>query len=329
MNFAVRFTRVTSLHAAIAIAAFAPAAPLHAEYPEKPIRMLVGFAPGGGTDTTARIVSQRLASALGQQVIVDNRAGAGGNIATEFVSHAPADGYTLLLGTPAAFAINPSLYKNLPFDPVKDFEPVSLIVSSTNVLVVHPSVSVRNVKELIAVAKARPGQLNYGSAGTGTPPHLAGVLFDTLAGTKMVHVPYKGGAPAMIALVSGEVELIFATVETAVPQIKAGKIRALGVTTAKRSALLPELPTIAEAGVPGYEANNWNGVLAPAKTPAAIVERLNREIGKVLGAQEVKDALFRQGFDAWPSTPQEFGAYIKAEIAKWAKVVKASGMKME
>jgi tripartite-type tricarboxylate transporter receptor subunit TctC len=329
MSFGAQLKRICMFVAFIAVAVIAPSLPVYGEYPDKPVRMLVGFAPGGGTDTTARIVSQRLATALGQQVIVDNRAGAGGNIAAEFVSHAPADGYTLLLGTPAAFAINPSLYRNLPFDPVKDFEPISLITSSSNVLVVHPSVSVKNVKELIAFAKARPGQLNYGSAGTGTPPHLAAVLFDTMAGTRMEHVPYKGGAPAMIALVSGEVELVFATVETAAPQIKAGKIRALGVTTAKRSALLPELPTIAEAGIPGYEANNWNGVLAPAKTPIAVVERLNREIVKVLIAQEVKEALFRQGFDAWPGTPQEFGAYIKTEIAKWAKVVKASGMKTE
>jgi len=202
-------------------------------------------------------------------------------------------------------------------------------VSSMNVLVVHPSVAAKNVKELIALAKAQAGKLTYGSSGVGGAGHLAGVLFDQLAGTKMIHVPYKGGAPAIIALVSGEVNMVFATAETAVPQVKAGKIRALGVTTAKRSALLPDLPTIAEGGLPGYEANNWYGLLAPAKTPAAIVERLNREVVKVLNMPNVKEQLFRSGLDASPSTPKEFGAYIKSEMAKWSKVVKASGAKAE
>jgi len=233
------------------------------------------------------------------------------------------------MGTIAALAINPSLYQKLPFDPIKDFEPISLVVSSMNVLVVHPSVAAKNVKELIALAKAQPGKLTYGSSGVGGAGHLAGVLFDQLAGTKMIHVPYKGGAPAMIALVSGEVNMVFATAETAVPQAKAGKIRALGVTTAKRSALLPDLPTIAEGGLPGYEANNWYGLLAPAKTPAAIVERLNREVVKVLNMPNVKEQLFRSGLDASPSTQKEFAAYIKSEMAKWAKVVKASGAKAE
>jgi tripartite-type tricarboxylate transporter receptor subunit TctC len=198
-----------------------------------------------------------------------------------------------------------------------------------NVLVVHPSVAAKNVRELIALAKAQPNKLSYGSSGIGGAGHLAGVLFDQLAGTQMTHVPYKGGAPAMIALVSGEVNLVFSTAETAVPQVKSGKIRALGVTTAKRSALLPDLPTIAESGLPGYEANNWYGLLAPAKTPPAIIDRLNREIVKVLNTASVKDQLFRSGLDASPSTPKEFGAYIKSEMAKWAKVVKASGAKAE
>jgi len=324
----MRLTRLarTMIPAAL-FAATLPAAA--GGYPTKPIRMLVGFAPGGGTDTTARAISQPLSEALGQQVVVDNRAGAAGNIATDIASKSPPDGYTVLMGTIAALAINPSLYEKLPFDPVRDFEPVSLAVSSTNVLVVHPSVPAKSVKELIALAKSQPGKLTYGSSGVGGAGHLAGVLFDQLAGTKMVHVPYKGGAPAMIALIGGEVQLVFATAETAVPQIKAGKIRALGVTIAKRTALLPDLPTIAEAGLPGYEANNWYGVLVPAKTPRAIVDRLNREIVKVLNTPAVKATLFRQGLDASPSTPQEFGAYIKSEIAKWAKVVKASGAKAE
>jgi len=317
------------ISAAAAACAFVTGAAQPAAYPDKPIRMLVGFAPGGGTDTTARAIAQPLSEALRQQVIVDNRPGAAGNIATDIASKSPPDGYTILMGTIAALAINPSLYAKLPFDPLRDFEPVTLAVSSTNVLVVHPSLPVKNVKELIALARSQPGKLTYGSSGVGGAGHLAGVLFDQLAGTKMVHVPYKGGAPAMIALVGGEVQLVFATAETAVPQIKAGKIRALGVTIAKRTALLPDLPTIAESGLPGYEANNWYGVLAPAKTPRAIVERLNREIVRILNTQSVKDMLFKQGLDASPSTPQEFSAYIKSEIAKWAKVVKASGAKAE
>ncbi len=243
---------------AIALAVVAPINASHAaDYPAKPVRMLVGFAAGGGTDTTARAIAQPLAEALGQQVVVDNRPGAAGNIATEIAANSVPDGYTVLMGTIAALSINPSLYQKLPFDPLKDFEPVTLAVSSTNVLVVHPTVAAKNVKELIALAKAQPDKITYGSSGIGGAGHLAGVLFDQLAGTKTVHVPYKGGAPAMIALISGEVQMVFSTAETAVPQMKSGKVRALGVTTAKRTALLPDVPTIAEAGLPGYEANNW------------------------------------------------------------------------
>jgi tripartite-type tricarboxylate transporter receptor subunit TctC len=300
-----------------------------AAYPDKPIRMLVGFAAGGGTDTTARAIGMPLGELLGQQVIVDNRPGAAGNIAADITAHSVPDGYTILMGTIAALAINPALYQKLPFDPIKDFEPISLAVSSMNVLVVHPSLPAKNVKELIALARAQPNKLSYGSSGIGGAGHLAGVLFDQLAGTQMTHVPYKGGAPAMIALVSGEVNLVFSTAETAIPQVKAGKIRALGVTTAKRSALLPDLPTIAEGGLPGYEANNWYGLVAPAKTPAAIIERLNRDVVKVLNMPNVKEQLFRSGLDVSPSTPKEFGAYIKSEMAKWSKVVKASGAKAE
>ncbi len=300
-----------------------------ANYPDKPIRMLVGFAPGGGTDTTARTIAQPMSEALGQQVVVDNRPGAAGNIAADIASKSPPDGYTVLMGTIAALAINPSLYKSLPFDPIRDFEPVTLAVSSTNVLAVHPSVPVKNVRDLIALAKSQSGKLSYGSSGVGGAGHLAGVLFDNMAGTTMVHIPYKGGAPAMIALIGGEVQLVFATAETAVPQIKTGKIRALGVTMAKRTALLPDLPTIAEAGVPGYEANNWYGILLPAKTPRAIVDRLNRDTVKILNSPAIKELLFRQGLDASASTPQEFSTYIKSEMTKWAKVVKTSGAKAE
>ena len=324
----MKFTAFTLLAIALALVTLRGGAHA-AEYPTKPVRMLVGFAPGGGTDTTARTIAQPLSEALGQQVVVDNRPGAAGNIATDIASKSPPDGYTVLMGTIAALAINPSLYKSLPFDPVRDFEPVTLAVSSTNVLAVHPSVPAKNVRELIALAKAQPGKLSYGSSGVGGAGHLAGVLFDSLAGTRMVHIPYKGGAPAMIALIGGEVQLVFATAETAVPQIKSGKIRALGVTMAKRTALLPDLPTIAEGGLAGYEANNWYGILLPAKTPRAIVERLHRETVKVLNTPAIKEQLFRQGLDASPSTPQEFSAYIKSEMAKWSKVVRASGAKAE
>ena len=296
-----------------------------AEYPTKPIRLIVGFAPGGGTDTTARAMSQKLTDALGQQVVVDNRPGAAGNIAAELVSKATPDGYTLLMGTIAALSINPSLYSKLPFDPIKDFAPITQAVDSTNILSLHPSVPAGSVKELIALAKAKP--LNYGSSGVGGTGHLAGELFNTMAGVKMTHIPYKGGGPAMIDLVGGQVQLVFATAASAVPQIKGGRIKGIAVTTAKRSALMPNLPTIAEAGLPGFEANNWYGVLAPAKTPRPIIMRLNSEIAKVLAIPDVKNFLFNQGLDPAPGTPEKFGAYIKSETAKWAKVVKASGAK--
>ena len=299
-----------------------------AQYPAKPVRMIVGFAPGGGTDTTARAISAKLGELIGQQVIIDNRAGAAGNIATEIVARANPDGYTLLLGTIAALAINPSLYRTkLPFDSVKDFAPIIQAVDSTNILSAHPSVPVSSVKELIALAKVKP--LNYGSSGVGGTGHLAGELFDTMAGTKMTHIPYKGGGPAMIDLVGGQVQLVFATAASAVPQIKAGKIKGIAVTTIKRSALMPNIPTIAESGLPGFDANNWYGVLAPAGTPRPIVMRLNAEITKVLAMPDVKDFLFNQGLDPAPGTPEQFGAYIKSEMTKWAKVVKASGARAD
>ena len=316
------------LSSAIVLLATLPLQATAADYPAKQVRILVGGATGGGVDITARVIAGKLSESLGQQFIVDNRPGASGNIATEIVARAAPDGYTLLMGTIAPLAINPSLYGNLPFDPVRDLAPVSRAADSTNVLVVHPSLPVTNVKTLIAFAKARPGELNYGSAQTGSAGHLAGELFNTMAGVRMVHVPYKGGAPAMIDLISGQLQLIFATAVTAVPQIKSGKIKALAVTTAKRSAILPELPTIDEAGVAGFEVNNWYGIVAPAKTPGTIIRLLNKEIVSVLGAPDVRDTLYKQGLDAAPSTPEDFGSYIKSEIAKWSRVVRASGAKV-
>lgn len=294
-------------------------------YPTKPVRMLVGFAPGGGTDTTARALSSKLSDRLGQQVIVDNRPGAAGNIATEILTRAQPDGYTILMGTIAALSINPTLYGNLPFDPLKDLLPVTRAVDSTNVLVVHPTVQAKTVKDLIALAKTK--SLNGGSSGVGGAGHLALELFNVLAGTKIVHVPYKGGGPAMVDLLGGQINLIFATAASAVPHIKSGKINALAVTTANRSKLMPDLPTVAEAGLPGFEANNWYGIVVPAKTPRPIVDRLNKEFVAVLSLPDVRDILFKQGLDAAPSTPEAFGAYIKSETSKWAKVIKASGAK--
>jgi tripartite-type tricarboxylate transporter receptor subunit TctC len=289
--------------------------------------MLVGFAPGGGTDTTARALTPKLSERLGQQVIVDNRPGAAGNIATEITTKAPADGYTILMGTIAALSINPTLYGNLPFDPLRDLAPVTRAVDSTNILVVHPSVPAKTVKELIALAKTK--SLNGGSSGVGGAGHLALELFNVMAGTKITHVPYKGGGPAMVDLLGGQINLIFATAASAIPHIQAGKIRALAVTTLSRSKLVPDLPTVSEAGLKGFEANNWYGIVVPAKTPRPIVERLNKEFVAVLNMPDVREVLFKQGLDAAPSSPEAFGAYIKSETAKWAKVIKMSGAKPE
>ena len=298
-----------------------------AEYPDKPVRMLVGFAPGGGTDATARAIAPKMSELLRQQVIVDNRPRATGNIATDIVSKSNPDGYTILLGTIAALSINPNLYEKLPFDPLKDLLPVTRAVDSTNVLVLHPSVPAKSVKELIALAKVK--SLNAGSSGVGGAGHLALELFNLQTGTRMVHVPYKGGGPAMIDLLGGNIQLIFATAASAVGHIKSGKIRALAVTTLKRSPLVPDLPTVAETGLKGFEANNWYGVLVPARTSRAIIDRLNKDVTAALIMPDVKELLFKQGLDVAPESPEAFGAYIKSELAKWAKVVKAAGLKAE
>jgi tripartite-type tricarboxylate transporter receptor subunit TctC len=289
--------------------------------------MIVGFAPGGGTDLTARPVALKLSELLGQQVIVENRPGAAGNTATEQVARAAPDGYTILMGTIAALAINPSLYGNLKFDPETDFAPVIQVVDATNVLVVHPSVPVNNVQELIALAKQK--SLSAGSSGIGATGHLSIELFNLMAGVKLVHVPYKGGGPAMTDLVGGQVHLVFATTASAIPQIKGGRIKGIAVTTIRRSSLMPELPTISEAGLTGFDANNWYGIVVPAKTPRAIIDQLNAEVTKILNMEDVKATLHNQGLDPAPGTPEQFGAYIRSERAKWAKVIKASGAKAE
>jgi len=312
--------------AATAVAAL-PIGAAAQQWPDRPIRMLVGFAPGGGTDATARAIAPKMSELLGQQVIVDNRPGATGNIATDITAKSNPDGYTILMGTIAALAINPALYDKLPFDPVRDLAPVTRAVDSTNVLVVHPSVAAKNVKELIGLAKAK--SLNCGSSGVGGAGHLALELFNLQTGVKMVHVPYKGGGPAMIDLMGGNIQLIFATAASAVGSIKAGKIRALAVTTLKRSPLVPELPTIAETGLKGFEANNWYGILVPAKTSRAIINRLNKDASTALNTPDIKELLFKQGLDVAPESPEAFGAYIKSELAKWGKVVKAAGLKAD
>lgn len=296
-----------------------------ADYPSRQVRVVVGAVTGGGVDITARVVAAKLSEQLGQQFFVDNRPGAGGNIGSEFVAKSPADGYTLLMGTIAVLAINPSLYKNLAVDPLRDFAPVSRAADSTNILVVHPALPVKSVKELIALARARPGELIYGSSGIGTAGHLSGELFGSLAGVRMIHVPYKGGPPSMVDLIAGRLQLIFATAVVGVPQMQAGKVRGLAVTIAKRSVFAPELPTIAEAGLPGFEANNWYGLVAPAKTPQEVVAKLNREVVALLNQADVKDLLFKQGIEAAAGTPEEFGAYMKSEITKWRRVVQSSG----
>jgi tripartite-type tricarboxylate transporter receptor subunit TctC len=297
-------------------------------YPTKPIRMVVAYPPGGGTDIVGRMVAQKLSENIGQTVVIDNRGGAAGNIGSEIAARSAPDGYTVLMGNVAPNAINVSLYAKLAYDPVRDFAPVSLVASTPNILVVQPSLSVKAVSDLVALAKAKPGTLNYPSAGLGSSSHLAGELFDTIAAVKMVHIPYKGGGPALTDLLGGQVQLMFATMPAAMPHVKSGKLRAVAVTSAKRSQALPELPTIGET-LKGYEASTWYGLLAPAGVSRAVVIALNAQIVKILGVVETKDRLLQQGFEPVGSTPEEFGAYIKSEIAKWAGVIKAAGIRAE
>ena len=297
-----------------------------AEYPTRPIRLLVGFATGGGIDPVVRPMAQKLSAIFRQQVIIDNRPGAAGTIAAEIAARAQPDGHTILFIVPA-FAINAALQTKLSFDPIADFAGVAQIADANNVLSVHPAVAAHSVKELVALAKTKP--LNFGSSGIGTIGHLAGELFNEMAGTRLTHVAYKGGGPAMVDLIAGHIQLIFASPGTVMPQVKAGRIRALAVTTATRAAALPDTPTISEAGVPGYEAKNWYGLLVPVRTPAAIVQRLSTEVRGVLGMADIRATLVAQAVDPVPSTPEQFTAFVKGEITKWASVVKASGIKSE
>jgi tripartite-type tricarboxylate transporter receptor subunit TctC len=320
----IRFACLTVLPLALAFSAAASAQ----IYPSKPIRMVVAFPPGGGTDIVARMIAPKLGEALGQSVLVENRGGASGNIGTELAAHAAPDGYTLLMGNVAPNAINVSLFK-LAFDPVADFAPVSLVASTPNILVVHPLTPARTVATVIALAAANPGKFNYASAGVGSSSHLAGELFRILAHADIVHVPYKGAGPAMVDVLSGEIQLYFATMPAAMPHVKSGRLAPVAVTSAKRSQAMPALPTVAESGVPGYEASTWYGVLAPAHVPSAVIARLHENVVKILAVPETRERLVDQGFEPVGNSPEEFGAYIKSEIAKWDKVIRDAGIRPE
>jgi tripartite-type tricarboxylate transporter receptor subunit TctC len=320
--------RKTRLLIACALPAALPAVAAPA-YPDKPIRMIVPFAPGGGVDFTARLVGQKLGAALNQSVVSDNRAGAGGVIGTDIAAKAPADGYTLLLGSAGPLAILPGMTKGLAYDPLRDFAPVALASSLPFLLVVHPALPVKTVAELVAYAKARPGQLNYGTAGSGSTTHLATELFKSMAQIDLVHVPYKGVAPAVADLLGGQVQMMSGDLSTLMPQVRAGKLRALAVTGAKRSALAPDLPTIAESGVAGFEASGWFGVLAPAATPRAVITQLNAAIVKALGEADTRERLAALGGDAGGGTPAEFGARIRDDLAKWGRLIRALGLRDE
>lgn len=314
--------------AAAALAGFAAHA-LAQAYPTRPVRLVVGFPPGGPTDIIGRLVAKELSGFLKEQVVVDNRAGAGGNIAAEHVARAAPDGYTLLLTHPATHAIAPALYTKLPYDALRDFDPVSQLVTVPNLLVVHPGLGAKSVSELVELARAKPGEINFASGGSGTSGHLSGELFKTLAKVDMVHVPFKGGGPAIAELVAGRVQVMIDNMQSLLPHVRAGRLRALAVTPTVRVATVPELPTIAEAGVPGFEVTSWFGIVVPAGTPRPVVERLHAEAVKTVQVPELVAKLRDLGATPAGTSPAEFGAFIRSEQAKWAPVVKASGAKVD
>ena len=315
----------TAWIAAIALAV-AGNALAQGSYPARPVTMVVGFAPGGGTDAVARIVAKNLSESLGQQVLVENRAGAGGNIATDYVAHAAPDGYTILLGNVGSLAVAPHMIASLGYDRLRDFAPITMAVVFANVLVVQPSLPVQSLADFVKLAQEKPGTVTFGSSGIGGAGHLAGELLKERANIDMIHVPYKGGGPAMQGMLGGQVMSIFATPVSAGGQIKAGKIRAIATTGPKRAALLPDVPTVAESGYPGYEAMNWYAYVAPAKTPKEIVERLNRELVKALNNADVAALLHQQGLEPSPGSPAELARYMEREFETWGKVVKRAGI---
>nr|MDP2190420.1 tripartite tricarboxylate transporter substrate binding protein [Rhodoferax sp.] len=333
-NFNIFRQLVLTLGAGVAIISIAIPAWAQAPWPSKPVKIVVPFAPGGTTDILARAVAPELSKAFGQPFIVDNRAGAGGNVGADIVAKAPADGYTLLMGTVGTHGINKSLYSKLPYDPQKDFAPVTLVAGVPNVMVMNAdkakAMGINNVPDFIQYAKAHPGQLNMASSGNGTSIHLAGELFKSMTGIFMTHIPYTGSGPAMMGMVSGTVDVMFDNLPSAMPQIKGGKLKAFAVTSGQRSAAMPELPTIEEAGkLKGFEASSWFGLLAPAGTPADVVLKLQQETAKALNSPAIKEKLLAQGAIPSGNTPQEFARFIDAEIRKWASVVKASGAKVD
>jgi tripartite-type tricarboxylate transporter receptor subunit TctC len=298
-------------------------------YPAKAIKLIVPFPPAGSTDISARAVAGKLGERLGQAVVIENKPGAGGNIGTDVVAKAAPDGYTLVVGTVGTHAINAGLYSKMPYDNVKDFAPVILLSSTPNVLVVYPKLPVNSVKDVIALARSKPGEMTFASSGSGTSIHLSGELFRSMAGLQMTHIPYKGSGPMQIDLMSGQVNMSFDNLSAAMAQIKAGRLRALAVTGTSRSPMLPDVPTVAEEGLPGYEATSWNGVFAPAGTPKDIIEKLNRELNAILASPETRKFFAEQGGEAGGGTPEQLGAFVRSETAKWSKVVKESGAKVD
>ena len=322
-------TRILALACTLVLSLALPAASHAQGYPSKPIRFVVPYPAGGPLDTVARLLGAKVSESVKQPVVVDNKPGAGGNIGADIVAKSPADGYTILMGAVATHAINPTLYKAIPYDPIKDFAPITQVASTPNVLVINPSVPVATVREFITYAKANPGKLNFGSGSTGSAGHLAGELFKSMAGVDMAHVPYKGAAPAMQDLVGGQIQAMFDNLASSLAQVKAGKIKALAVTTSKRSQFAPDLPTVAESGLPGFDISTWFGIFAPAGTPKEALDRLHAEFTKALAAPDVREKMVNLGAEPVGSKPEEFAAYIKAESEKYSRVIKASGARVD
>jgi tripartite-type tricarboxylate transporter receptor subunit TctC len=314
-------------HTAVTHAAMTPA-DVQA-YPSKPIRFIIPFSPGGSGDAIMRVVGQKLTEAWGQSCIIDNRAGASGAIGLQMAARSAPDGYTLVHGTASTHTINPILQKDLPYDPFKDFEPVAILMATPNIIVAHPGVPASNLKELIQLAKSKPGQISYASNGSGTSSHMAGELLNLEAGIKLVHIPYKGAGPAMIDVLGGHVQLLIGAVATSLPHVASGRLKALAVSSLKRSGAAPNVPTVAESGLPGFEVSQWFGIYAPAKTPKEIVVKLNAEINRALNQPNVKNDFTRQGFDVDNRTPEQFAAYMKEETIRWTKFIKATGIRVE
>lgn len=327
----MRHSRVTLMVLTVAVLLLGISTTLMAQanYPNRPIRLIVPFPPGGGNDILARAIGQRLSEVIGQAVIIDNRAGAGGEVGATVAAQAAPDGYTMMLGSVGNLAHNPALKANLSYDPVRDYAPVSLLATSAFIVVVNPSLPAKNVRELIALAKAKPGTINYCTPGMGSSFHMTTELFKYATGIDMVHVPYKGSAPALIELIAGQTQISFSTMPPALPHVKAGKLRAIAVTSAKRAAVTPDIPTVSESGVPDFVVENWQGIVVPRQTPPAIVQKLNRDLAAALKRPGMVEVLSAQGLEAATSTPEAFGELIKSEVAKYTKVVKAANIKID